>query len=158
MTITKFNIACPLNGGDWISRWRHIPREKKTWRSTVKAGWSEMGGGGATCLRPSNGRAPVSYLTANRAAGATVHATKLHPPHQWYSTFLHLIFVPLSINVTFTYYYLLFVEMFRPHTAIFMCYSILSRSWCSVMPIFLPMSGCQPCASPDVVLIVSVRL
>jgi hypothetical protein len=26
--------------------------------------------------------------------------------------------------------------MFRPHTAIFRCYSILSRSWCSVMPIF----------------------
>jgi hypothetical protein len=26
--------------------------------------------------------------------------------------------------------------MFRPHTAIFRCYSILSRSWGSVMPIF----------------------
>jgi hypothetical protein len=26
--------------------------------------------------------------------------------------------------------------MFQPHTAIFRCYSILSRSWCSVMPIF----------------------
>jgi hypothetical protein len=36
----------------------------------------------------------------------------------------------------FTFYFLLFVDMFRPHTAIFRCYSILSRSWCSVMPIF----------------------
>jgi hypothetical protein len=36
----------------------------------------------------------------------------------------------------FTFYYLLFVDMFRPHTAIFKCYSILSRSWCSLMPIF----------------------
>jgi hypothetical protein len=37
---------------------------------------------------------------------------------------------------TFAFYFLLFVYMFRPHTAIFRCYSILSRSWCSVMPIF----------------------
>jgi hypothetical protein len=39
---------------------------------------------------------------------------------------------------TFTSYFLLIVDMFRPHTAIFRCYtsSILSRSWCSVMPIF----------------------
>jgi hypothetical protein len=37
---------------------------------------------------------------------------------------------------TFTFYFLLFVDMFRPHTAIFRCYSLLSRSWCSVMPIF----------------------
>jgi hypothetical protein len=36
---------------------------------------------------------------------------------------------------TFTFYFLLFVDMFRPHTAIFRCYSIFSRSWCSVMPI-----------------------
>jgi hypothetical protein len=36
---------------------------------------------------------------------------------------------------TFTSYFLLIVDMFRPHTAIFRCYSILSRS-CSVMPIF----------------------
>jgi hypothetical protein len=45
-----------------------------------------------------------------------------------------LIFVLLSINITFTFYFLLFVDMFRPHTAIFRCYNILSRSWCSVMP------------------------
>jgi hypothetical protein len=45
-------------------------------------------------------------------------------------------FVLLSINVTFTFYLLLFVDMFRPHTAIFRCDSILSRSWCSAMPIF----------------------
>jgi hypothetical protein len=45
--------------------------------------------------------------------------------------------------------------MFRPHTAIFMCYSILSRSWCSVMP-FFPMPWCQPCAPADSLLIVSV--
>jgi hypothetical protein len=37
---------------------------------------------------------------------------------------------------TFTSYFLLIVDMFWPHTAIFKCYSILSRSWCSVMPIF----------------------
>jgi hypothetical protein len=37
---------------------------------------------------------------------------------------------------TFTFYFLLFVDMLRPHTAILRCYSILSRSWCSVMPIF----------------------
>jgi hypothetical protein len=37
---------------------------------------------------------------------------------------------------TFTSYILLIVDMFRPHTAIFKCYSKLSRSWCSVMPIF----------------------
>jgi hypothetical protein len=51
---------------------------------------------------------------------------------------------PLSLNIcyfvhqcnTFTSYFLLIVDMFRPHTAIFRCYSILSRSWCSVMPIF----------------------
>jgi hypothetical protein len=41
---------------------------------------------------------------------------------------LHLIFVIFSINVTFTSYYLLFVDIFRPHTAIFRCYSILFRS------------------------------
>jgi hypothetical protein len=61
---------------------------------------------------------------------------------------------------TFTSYFLLIIDMFRPHTAIFKCYTILSWSWCSVMPIFayvmLP-AMCQPCASPDVVLIVSVR-
>jgi hypothetical protein len=68
---------------------------------------------------------------------------------------LHLIFVLLSINVTFTFYFLLIVDMFRPQTSIFRCYSILSRSWCSVMPIFLPLSGCQPCAPADGVLIVS---
>jgi hypothetical protein len=28
---------------------------------------------------------------------------------------LHLIFVLLSISVTFTFYFLLFVDMFRPH-------------------------------------------
>jgi hypothetical protein len=32
---------------------------------------------------------------------------------------------------TFTFYFLLFVDMFRPHTAIFKCYNILSRSWCN---------------------------
>jgi hypothetical protein len=37
---------------------------------------------------------------------------------------------------TFTSYFLLIVDMFRPHTAIFRCYSILSRSWYSVMPLF----------------------
>jgi hypothetical protein len=37
---------------------------------------------------------------------------------------------------TFTSYILLIVDMFRSHTAIFKCYSILSRSCCSVMPIF----------------------
>jgi hypothetical protein len=37
---------------------------------------------------------------------------------------------------TFTFYFLLIVDMFWPHTAIFRSYSILSRSWCSVMPIF----------------------
>jgi hypothetical protein len=31
--------------------------------------------------------------------------------------------------------------MFRPHMAIFRCYSILSRSWCSVMPIFCLCQG-----------------
>jgi hypothetical protein len=31
---------------------------------------------------------------------------------------------------TFTSYILL-IDMFRPHTAIFRCYSILSRSWCT---------------------------
>jgi hypothetical protein len=36
----------------------------------------------------------------------------------------------------FTFYFLLIVYIFRPHTAIFKCYSILCRSWCSVMPIF----------------------
>jgi hypothetical protein len=36
---------------------------------------------------------------------------------------------------TFTFYFLLIVDMFRSHTAIFRCYSILSRSWCSVMRI-----------------------
>jgi hypothetical protein len=46
-----------------------------------------------------------------------------------------------------TFTILLIVDMFRPHTAIFKCYSILSRSWCSVMPIFLPMPGCQPSSS-----------
>jgi hypothetical protein len=76
--------------------------------------------------------------------------------------------VNLTLNVcsfvhqcnTFTSYFLLIVYMFRPHTAIFRCYSILSRSWCSVMPIFayvMLSAMCQPCA-PDVVLIVSVRL
>jgi hypothetical protein len=34
---------------------------------------------------------------------------------------------------TFTSYFLLIVDMFRPHTAIFGCYSILSRSCCSVI-------------------------
>jgi hypothetical protein len=51
---------------------------------------------------------------------------------------------PLGVNIcsfvhqcnTFTSYFLLIVDMFRPHTAIFRCYSILSISWCSVMPIF----------------------
>jgi hypothetical protein len=38
---------------------------------------------------------------------------------------------------TFTFYFLLIVDMFRPHPAIFRCYCILSRSWCSVMPIFV---------------------
>jgi hypothetical protein len=64
------------------------------------------------------------------------------PPLRWIlrdgeelTSHLHLIFVLLSINVTVTFYYLLFVDMFRPHTAIFRCYCILSRSWCSVMPI-----------------------
>jgi hypothetical protein len=42
--------------------------------------------------------------------------------------YLDLIFILLSINVTFTFYYLLFVNMFRPHTAILRSYSILSRS------------------------------
>jgi hypothetical protein len=37
---------------------------------------------------------------------------------------------------TFTFYFLLIVDMFRPHTAIFRCYSIVPRSCCSVMPIF----------------------
>jgi hypothetical protein len=37
---------------------------------------------------------------------------------------------------TFTFYLLLLVDMFRPHTAIFKCYSVLPRNWCSVMPIF----------------------
>jgi hypothetical protein len=54
---------------------------------------------------------------------------------------MDIIFVLLSINVTFTFYYLLFVVMFRPHEAIFRCYSILSRSWCSVMPIFCLCQG-----------------
>jgi hypothetical protein len=36
---------------------------------------------------------------------------------------------------TFTSYILLIVDMFRPYTAISRCYSILSGSWCSVMPI-----------------------
>jgi hypothetical protein len=49
---------------------------------------------------------------------------------------LHLIFVFWSINVAFTFYFVLFVDMFRPHKAIFRCYSILFRSWCSVMPFF----------------------
>jgi hypothetical protein len=40
----------------------------------------------------------------------------------------YLIFVLLSINVTFTFYFLLFVDMFRPHTAIFRSYSILSSA------------------------------
>jgi hypothetical protein len=52
-------------------------------------------------------------------------------------------YVRLTLNIcsflhqcnTFTSYILLIVGMFRPHTAIFKCYSILSRSWCSVMPI-----------------------
>jgi hypothetical protein len=72
-----------------------------------------------------------------------------------HSFVVHLIFVLLSINVTFTFYYLLFFDMFRPHTAIFKYYSILSRSWCSVMPIFclcqgashvLAMRSCWWCA------------
>jgi hypothetical protein len=53
-------------------------------------------------------------------------------------------YIRLTLNIcyfvhqcnTFTSYFLLIVDMFRPHTAIFKCYSILSRSWCSVMPIF----------------------
>jgi hypothetical protein len=59
--------------------------------------------------------------------------------------FLHLIFVILSINVTFTFYYLLFVDMFWPHTAISRCYSYAS---------FLPMPRCQPCASHVLLLMV----
>jgi hypothetical protein len=58
---------------------------------------------------------------------------------------------------TFTFYFLLFVDMFRPHTAIFRYYNILSRNWCSVMPISV-MSWRQPCASAYGVLIISVRL
>jgi hypothetical protein len=77
-------------------------------------------------------------------------------------------YIRLTLNIcsfvhqcnTFTFYFLLIADMFRPHTAIFRCYSILSRSWCSVMPIFayvmLP-AMCQT-SSPDVVLIFSVRL
>jgi hypothetical protein len=53
-------------------------------------------------------------------------------PHANNAQVWHLIFALLSINVTFTFYYLLFVDMFRPHTAIFRCYSILSRSWCYI--------------------------
>jgi hypothetical protein len=52
-------------------------------------------------------------------------------------------YIRLTLNIcyfvhqcnTFTSYFLLIV-MFRPHAAIFRCYSILSRSWCSVMPVF----------------------
>jgi hypothetical protein len=56
----------------------------------------------------------------------------------FYIIFTHnsCIFVLLSINVTFAFYFLLFVDMFRPHTAIFKCYIIFYRSWCSVMPFF----------------------
>jgi uncharacterized membrane protein YagU involved in acid resistance len=51
-------------------------------------------------------------------------------------------YIRLTLNIccflhqcnTFTSYFLLIVDMFRPHTAIFRCYSILSRGWCSVMP------------------------
>jgi hypothetical protein len=50
---------------------------------------------------------------------------------------------------TFTFYFLLFVDMFRPHTAIFKGYSILPRNWCSVMPIF----ACH-CASHVLLLMV----
>jgi hypothetical protein len=85
----------------------------------------------------------------------TRNKNNFHPSQPRLSIYRkYLIFVFLSINVTFTFYFLLFVDMFQPHTAIFRCYSILSRSWCS----FLPMSGCQPCAPADGVLIVSVRV
>jgi hypothetical protein len=65
---------------------------------------------------------------------------------------------------TFTFYFLLFVDMFRPHTAIFGCYSILSRGWCSVMPIFayvmLPAMcfcwWCAYCQCPFVRIFVSL--
>jgi hypothetical protein len=47
---------------------------------------------------------------------------------------IYLILVFWFINVKLTFYSLLFFDMFRPHTAIFRCYSY--RSWCSVMPFF----------------------
>jgi hypothetical protein len=57
---------------------------------------------------------------------------------------LPYLYLPGIVNIcsfvhqcnTFTSYFLLIVDMFRHHTAIFRCYSILSRSWCSLMPIF----------------------
>jgi hypothetical protein len=47
-----------------------------------------------------------------------------HGPHIERQNYESLIFVLLSINVTFAFNYLLFVDMFRPHTAIVRCYSI----------------------------------
>jgi hypothetical protein len=44
---------------------------------------------------------------------------------------------------TFTSYFLLIVDMFRPHTAIFKCYSILSGRWCSVMPMPCEAETCR---------------
>jgi hypothetical protein len=71
----------------------------------------------------------------------------------WWTSYIHQMriycifascYIRLTLNIcsfvnqcnTLTSYFLIIVDMFRPHTAIFRCHSILSRSWCSVMPIF----------------------
>jgi hypothetical protein len=74
-----------------------------------------------------------------------IKCNALGGPHylfKWKYSYIRLTKVTVNICSfvhqcnTFTSYSLLIVDMFQPHTAIFKCYSILSRSWCSVMPIF----------------------
>jgi hypothetical protein len=61
--------------------------------------------------------------------------------------YIHLVFVVHQCNQVLHFVLICQYDMFQPHTAIFKCYSY--RSWCSVMPFFLNMLGCQPCAPAD---------
>jgi hypothetical protein len=104
----------------------------------------------------------VSKQLGKPAEQNLIHATGCKHPSLIYCI-LASCYIRFTLNIcyfvhqcnTFTSYFLLIVDMFRPRAAIFRFYSILSRNWCSVI---LPMWCCQPCASPDVVLIVSVPL
>jgi hypothetical protein len=80
---------------------------------------------------------------------------------RYLSNFLHVLaslsiyctlascYIRLTMNIcsfvhqcnTFTSYILLIVDVFRPHTAIFRRYSILSRSWCRNWHNRAPASG-----------------